>query len=67
MCNEINYNEIFLDEINFNIITLMWIYYYMTTKHLLFVILSLYAKLVLLYCVVLWFKVFAGLIDKKYR
>jgi multisubunit Na+/H+ antiporter MnhF subunit len=44
MCNKINYNVIFLDKINFNIMTVTWIYYYMTKKHLFFVILLLYTE-----------------------
>jgi len=50
MYNEINYNVIFLYEINFNVMTMTGIYYYMTRKYLFFVILLLYIELVLLCC-----------------
>jgi len=51
MCNAINYNVIFLDEISFNVMTMTFIYYQNTMKHLFYVILLLHTELVLLCCV----------------
>jgi hypothetical protein len=48
MFNTINYNVIFLNEIKFNVLKMMLIYYWMTMKHLFYMILLLYTKLVLL-------------------
>ena len=36
MCNAINYNVIFLDKIQFNVMTIVLIYFWMTKKHLLY-------------------------------
>jgi hypothetical protein len=36
MCNSINYNVIFMDEIHFNVMTMMLIYYWMTKKYLFY-------------------------------
>jgi hypothetical protein len=51
MCNAINYNVIFFNEINFNVMTMTFIYYLITMKHLFYVILLLYKEVVLLCCV----------------
>jgi hypothetical protein len=55
MYNAINCNVIFLDEINFNVVTMMFIYYKITKKHLFYIFLLLFIELVLLLCVLQWF------------
>jgi len=36
MCNAINYNVIFIDEIHFNVMKMILIYYWMTMKYLFY-------------------------------